>query len=267
MSCQQGALFVNRLMVIVLAALLPAYASAASSMAARSSDCVVLLHGLLRSSGSMKGMEWALERKGYRVVNVNYPSWSKPIEMLSQQALSMGIDGCRQDAVHRIHFVSHSLGGILIRYHLARHHLPELGRVVMLGPPNQGSQLADHLLAQRWYPSWGPEAAGQLGTGVRSVPVSLGAVNFELGIVAGTSNRRPLLMAGVNRAEHLISDGTVLVVETKVEGMSDFLSLPVTHTFMMWDREVITQTAFFLKHGYFDRVGRENMRTPFPLNL
>ena len=77
----------------------------------------------------------------------------------------------------------------------------------------------------------------------------LGPVDFDLGIIAGTANRRSFMPGSPAEA----SDGTVTVAETMVPGMIDFIEMDTSHTFMMWDRRVLHQVAHFLEQGYFDR--------------
>lgn len=224
---------------------------AANERAASQQRCVVLLHGLGRTAMSMAALSWSLQRQGYQVVNRTYPSLTRPIEWLAESAVGDAITECHQRGAGRIDVVTHSLGGILLRYYVSRHGDQQLGRVVMLGPPNRGSKLADALMRQAWFPSWAPPAARQLGTGAGSVPAQLGAVDFELGVVAGTRNLRPLLMATTDSATSSASDGTVLVEETRVRGMTDFQQLPVSHTLMMWSPTVIAEVRHFLREGKF----------------
>jgi triacylglycerol lipase len=213
--------------------------------------CVVLLHGLWRSELSMLGMAWTLERAGYTVANVTYPSLSYPIPVLARRAVKEGVAQCHARGHWRINFVTHSLGGILIRQYLAEQSIPGLRRVVMLGPPNQGSQLADYIHSLRFLRWLQPQAVTQLGTGEDSVPLQLGPVNFEVGVIAGTSDTLSI-WPGAPVAD---SDGTVAVAETRVAGMTDFVALPTGHTFMMWNPDVQEQVLYFLQHGRFRGSG------------
>jgi len=215
----------------------------------RRDECVVLLHGLFRTAMAMKPMEWYLEEHGYFVVNNSYPSLSHPIEELAEMAVGGGVQACAEEGLERIHFVTHSLGGIILRQFIEHHDLSGLRRVVMLGPPNQGSQIADYLSELVFLDPVKPEAITQLGTGPASIPLRLGPVKFELGVVAGTF-RESTWLPGFPET---VSDGTVSVAETIVPGMADFLQLPVTHTFMIWNPEVMEQVAYFLEHGAFRR--------------
>jgi len=213
-----------------------------------SSSCVVLLHGLGRTALSMKALQWRLEDAGYGVVNITYPSLSYPIQELSRMAVDEGLAGCAALGLDRVSFVTHSLGGILVRQYLAQHDIPGLQQVVMLGPPNQGSQMADYLESLTLLEPFLPSAVVQLGLSEQSVPRRLGPVNFQLGVIAGTVNYLPFLPG-----QPELGDGTVAVSETLVSGMADFLELPVSHTLMMWDKDVAEQVVFFLEHGVFNR--------------
>lgn len=232
---------------IALIAVVLACCGAVPRAAEAGGECVILLHGLWRSSLSMTGLEGELADAGYIVVNVGYPSTSYRVEDLAEIAVGEGLRDCRTAGAARISFVTHSLGGILVRQFLATHELAELGRVVMLGPPNQGSQLASYVSSLGLPRVLQPPAIDQLGTGGDSVPRRLGPVDFELGVIAGTADWLPL-PAG---AEAPVSDGIVSVDETLVEGMRDFVAVPASHTFMMWDDEVIAQVLEFLRNGRF----------------
>lgn len=212
-------------------------------------ECVVLLHGLWRTELSMKWLQWALDDAGFSTSNPTYPSLRYPIEELAVRAVEQGLYECGLHQPQRIHFVTHSLGGILIRQYTAHHDIPGLHRVVMLGPPNQGSQVADYVYSLDLLQPLSPDAVEQLGTGENSVPLRLGPVSFELGVIAGTASSGGVIPGTPIEA----SDGTVAVAETKVPGMRDFLELPVGHTFMMWSPAVRDQVVYFLRRGQFDR--------------
>lgn len=144
--------------------------------------------------------------------------------------------------------MTHSLGGLLVRQYLSNNVIEGLHRVVMMGPPNQGSQLADYVSALR-LPRWlQPAAVVELGTGGEAITRQLKPVDFELGVIAGNSN-------GILRwpgAPEEASDGVVTVKETQIAGMVDFIELRTTHTFIMWNPEVQAQVLHFLEQGRFD---------------
>ena len=214
-------------------------------------DYVVLLHGLGRTSRSMRALERTLSSQ-FRVINIGYPARKYRIERLAEYVGSK-IRQCCPDEKRKIHFVAHSLGGIVLRYYLKQNHLPNVGRAVMLGPPNQGSELADifrktALSGVLFEIVTGP-AGPQLGAESSSVPNRLGPVNFCLGVITGNGSVDPIFSRLIPGAD----DGRVSVERAKVRGMADFLAVPQHHTFIMNNSKVIEQVVFFLKNGKFKK--------------
>ncbi len=220
----------------------------ALSANATSSECVVVLHGLIRSASSMEKMAKSLEKEGFEVVNVDYPSRDYPIEVLAPMAVEKGLLQCRANGdFETIHFVTHSLGGILLRHYLSEFDIPELGRVVMLGPPNQGSIAVDKLESLVGFDWLNGPAGRQLGKGPGSIPLKLPPADFEVGIIAGTRTIDPITSAVLESPD----DGRVSVEDTKLEGMADFVVVKHSHAFMMRMRKPIELTIQFLRTGSF----------------
>ena len=242
-----------RRLVLPIFLLLPFIACAGpddmnDSMNAR--ECVVLLHGLGRTSDSMEVMVKGLGKAGYSTVNLDYPSRKNSIETLAMKTVREGIEKCRAKRALKIHFVTHSMGGILLRYYLSRHSIDDLGRVVMLSPPNKGSEVTDALKDWSLYKWYHGPAGQQLGTGPDSMVIELGPVDYPVGIITGDS---PAFFDFW--LEDMIpgpGDGKVSVERAKVEGMSDFLVLPYSHSFIMEKKDVIEQTLYFIANGAFN---------------
>ena len=224
-----------------------------AAVAGNRDECVVLLHGLGRTARSMAKLEEALQQAGFTTANVDYPSRKSDLEVLAEQAVDEGVGRCRKQAARRIHFVTHSMGGILVRLHLSRHRLAELGRVVMLSPPNQGSEIADHLRDNGLYRWFNGPAGQQLGTGPAALPARLGPVDYPVGVITG--DRPEIWDLWFSELIPGLDDGKVSVERAKVEGMRDFLVVHESHTFIMKSPKVIRQVLHFLEKGQFCQGG------------
>jgi triacylglycerol lipase len=232
--------------LLLLATLLvlscPGYSSTAQ-------ECVIVLHGLGRTAWSMSLVEEALDNENYIVWNEGYPSTSDNIEELSDSTIKASLDFCTKNNADVIHFVTHSLGGILVRQYLQHNTISNLGRIVMLSPPNQGSEIADLLGDYSLYHLVLGPAAGQLGTGEDSLIRQLKPVKGEIGIITGDSSSDPWFSPVIPGED----DGKVSVESAKLDEMSDFITVHNGHTFIMRDDSVIGQIVYFLKHGNFNR--------------
>ena len=208
---------------------------------------VILLHGLARSPNTMKPMAEALRNAGYQTIILDYPSRSMTIPELSDQYIGPAVQMCQNRGAKNIHFVTHSLGGILVRDFLSRHHLTELGRVVMLAPPNNGSEVVDQISHWRSFKFVNGPVGGQLGTDSASAPNALGPVNYPVGVIAGDRSINPINSCMIPGPD----DGKVSIKNTKVTGMTDHIVIHRTHPMIMKGKDAIQYTLQFLKTGEF----------------
>lgn len=215
-------------------------------------QCVVLLHGIGQTRWNMLGAERALKRQGFAALNLPYPSTKANIASLAD-FLRARLDALRPWERHeRIHFLTHSMGGLVVDAYLRRHpeHIPQgrLGRVVMLAPPMGGSEVASLLQGfppYRWL--FGP-AGSELSTTARQERMAA-AASYELGIIAGRRGRLyPLARLAQIKGAH---DGRVSVEHTKMPGMKAHLVLDTSHSLIAWMPAAHKQIASFLRHGVF----------------
>lgn len=195
-----------------------------------------------------------LRECGYRVDNVDYPSRRHGVPELAELAVGSALARCRAQSFRRLHFVTHSLGGVLVRQYLKSHRIANLGRVVMLAPPNQGSEVVDRFGRLPGFRFINGPAGLQLGTQGDSVPLQLGAVDYPVGVIAGTRSINPILSTALPSPD----DGKVSVERARVEGMRDFLCVPVAHPFIMRNAAVIDEVLHFLAHGNFTHAARRS---------
>lgn len=226
--------------------------SAASPVRATAADTVILLHGLGRSPLSMSRLAMALRAAGYEVRNIGYPSQRADLATLADSTLGpVFADASSSSAIgSRVHIVTHSMGGILVRQYLRDHGVPPaLGRVVMLAPPNQGSALVDRLRDWKLYRFVNGPAGVQLGAAPDSAPNTLGPApaGAEVGVIAGDRSLNPLFSAWLAGPD----DGKVSVASTHLAGETAHVTVPHSHTWLMWRRPVLDEVRAFLRDGRF----------------
>jgi pimeloyl-ACP methyl ester carboxylesterase len=216
-----------------------------------SKDTVVLVHGLGRGPASLGLLARSLADAGYHVVQVRYASQREPIPALAEQTLG-AVFAQSPNGGGRTHLVTHSLGGILVRQYLRNHGVPaSLGRVVMIAPPNGGSEIVDFLSGSSLYARINGPAGLDLGTAPHHAPAALGPLpaGVEVGVIAGDRSLNPLFSALISGPD----DGKVSVARTHVAGETDHVVVPYSHTWLMNRRKTRAQVAAFLRHGRFTR--------------
>ncbi|MES9853397.1 MAG: alpha/beta fold hydrolase [Candidatus Thiodiazotropha sp. L084R] len=208
-------------------------------------EIVVLLHGLARSNKAMWHLKQRLEEAGFYVEAVSYPSLNQTPQQIIQN-ISQQIDECCKLATNRVHFVGHSLAGLLIRAYLTENHPQNLGRAVLIGTPNQGAEVADYV-KDKWWAQFAGPAALSLGTSKDSFPKTIPEPDYPVGIIAGvTPSDNDHIIPGLD-------DGLVSVESTKLKNMHDFITIPSGHSMMRYNKSVATQTIHFLKSGHFEK--------------
>ncbi len=239
------------IMVSILLGLFPNIQGAVEAMThGHQNECVVLLHGLGRSPASMSRLEEYLSGQGYRTVNFGYPSRSDSVERIAEVYIPNALAQCRPRDVTKVHFVTHSLGGIIVRQYLQTNSLPDGSRLVMLAPPNHGSEAVEFfkkVFLYRWIT--GP-AGQQMGTSSKSISNRLKPIGIEVGIIAGDRSLNPIFSALIPGPD----DGRVSVESAKLDEMVDFLVIPSSHSFIMRKQAVMKQVVHFLEHGKFDHT-------------
>ncbi|MFC1495254.1 esterase/lipase family protein [Thermodesulfobacteriota bacterium] len=220
--------------------------------AGRDPECVILFHGLARTEKSMLNLERHLKKHGFNVINTGYSSRTKNIQTLSFETINKATIECEKIGAAKIHFVTHSMGGILVRYYLGLNKINNLGRVVMLSPPNQGSEAVDKLKDFPFFDWINGPAGQQLGTDKDSLPNKIGPPDYEVGIITGDKSINPILSFLIPGED----DGKVSVEKAKLEGMKDFLVVHKAHPFIMNDENVLKQVIFFIENGMFDKKNK-----------
>jgi hypothetical protein len=239
----------STLCILLLNLILPVFSVSAND----DTGFVVLLHGLARSDVSFNKMEKSLQQEGYITCNIAYPSTEYSIEKLASHFVLPDIKRCIRGEYKNINFVTHSMGGIVVRY-LSTQKLPfKINRVVMLSPPNKGSEVVD-VLGDLWlFQVINGPAGLQLSTSDDSLPNTLGVPEFELGIITGNQSINLILSSIIEG----VDDGKVSIESAKLEGMKDFLVVEASHPFIMQNDTVIEQTKYFLKNKSFRHTEKD----------
>ena len=199
----------------------------------------------------MSRMTRSLEAAGYHVCNVPYPSRKHSIEVLASDFVAPAVRACRSNESETVHFVTHSLGGIIVRQLAKSEADLKIGRVVMLSPPNHGSEVVDKLGTLSLFALINGPAGLQLATGEEYVPRSLGPASFDVGVITGSRTVNPILSLLIPGDD----DGKVSIESAKLEGMKDFCVIPSSHTFIMNNKRAIAQALAFLAEGKFACLG------------
>jgi pimeloyl-ACP methyl ester carboxylesterase len=213
-------------------------------------ETVILLHGLARSPWTLGKIEHQLRDAGYSVYNISYPSRHHTIAELAA-GIVKEVQEKAQDAT-KIHFVTHSMGGIIVRQMLADNSIPTVGRVVMLSPPNQGSEVVDRLGHWRLFKWINGPAGCQLGTDAGNVPCQLGPPppGIEIGIITGDRSINWILSSMIPGKD----DGKVSVERAKLAGMKEFRVYHSCHPLIMRKQAVIDDVKAFLESGAFKSI-------------
>ena len=215
-------------------------------------ESVILLHGLGDVKLSMLKLESALKEEGYTTKNIGYSTTGETIESLAEKELSKVVERYKKIGFEKIHFVTHSMGGLIVRYYLQDHTLPTGSRIVMLSPPNHGSEVADHFLESKFYKLIVGKVGQELATD-SDILSELQPIVPEVGIIAGNKSSNSYFSKIIPGDD----DGRVAVDNTKLTEMKDFIVVPSTHLTIKYNNEVMKQTAFFLKNGKFKHIEKE----------
>jgi pimeloyl-ACP methyl ester carboxylesterase len=214
-------------------------------MAIMQKDYVVLLHGMAVNSLYMLRLEKALSKEGYQIINMDYPSRKSTISDISNMIFKK-LNLINKESNLKVHFVGFSMGCLVIRELLGKNELPNVGNIVLIGPPNHGSQVSDFLVNNIFYKAFFGPAGQQLTTNfAKNNPFP--SLQHTFGIIAGNVCLDPFSYFILPKE----NDGKITVESTKLEGMKDHIIIPISHTLMVFSNEVIKQVIYFLKYSHF----------------
>jgi pimeloyl-ACP methyl ester carboxylesterase len=212
-------------------------------------DGVVLLHGISRTALSFRKMQLALERAGFATLNLDYASRRKALEALAED-IHPAIQRFADSIDTSVHFVGHSMGGLLARVYIGRYRPKRLGRVVMLGTPNGGSEIADRLKNFGAFRAFFGPAGQQLGTQRSAVDdAMLPPIDYPVGVIAGNRSIDPVAGTMLPKPH----DGRVSVANTRLDGMADHIIVETSHPWLVRNGLAIEQTITFVRDGSFRR--------------
>ncbi|MCK5896156.1 MAG: alpha/beta hydrolase [Cocleimonas sp.] len=209
---------------------------------------VIILHGVLMHALEMFYLVHQLKKAGFIVHPLSYQSILKT----PAQNASVLHRKIRQLKANRLHIIAHSLGGIVTTHLLAQFDDLPKGRVVMLGTPIQGSWFAKKL---RYYPLINKLLANSMQQGLSGEGIPEWTSKRRWGMIAGQTKRGLAIIAG--GLPHN-GDGTVMVKETRHQHLSAHITLPISHTGMLFSKQVAHYAAYFLLVGEFPK--KENKK-------
>lgn len=213
-----------------------------------SPEVVIVLHGIAKTNRITYLLSKRIANAGFDVYNITYPSTKFTIQELAD-FLNNKINELSINKKKRVNIVGHSMGGLITRVYINKYKPKNIHRVVMIGTPNHGSELADKLKDWKIYKlKFGTKSGRQLGTDLEGLSEELGKVNYDLGIIAGISKTSPILSLMLPNDD----DGIVSVESTKLDGMKEHIIMNFAHTPGIMYKSVADQTINYLKNGKFD---------------
>ncbi|MDE5452414.1 alpha/beta fold hydrolase [Bradyrhizobium sp. CSA112] len=213
-------------------------------------DGVILLHGISRTARSFRRMKTAIEAAGLTALNLDYASRRRALEALAED-IHPSIQRFADGVAGSVHFVCHSMGGLLARVYIARHRPQRLGRIVMIGTPNSGSEIADRLKNFGPYRTFFGPAGQQLGTQRdAAIEALFPPVDYPVGIIAGNRSIYPIASAFLPKPH----DGRVSVANTRLDGMTGHIVIGASHPWLVRNRVAIEQTIAFVRTGSFREI-------------
>lgn len=208
-------------------------------------EAIIFIHGMGRKHHSFRKLQKEAKRRGYITYNQTYSSTKQKVEYSSKQYIEKALDSLKVHAPTKVHFVTHSLGGILIRYYLSHYTIKNLGAIAMLAPPNQGSHITERYKNLFWYKTATGVAGQQLGISNNQLLKSLKPINTKLLIIAGSRSSDPWFNSVFDEPH----DGKVSVRATKLAEPHKHITVDAGHTFIMNNAEVQKHIFEFLSNA------------------